>query len=183
MLGPQRLKMLQLLSEPDSAAGLARRLRLPRQQVNYHLRALESAGLVRLAGERRKGNCTERLLQTTARSYLISPEILGELRPSEDQDRFSIASLAGIAARTISELAHLTPLAESAGKRLATLSLNADIRFATPESRARFAAEITEAFVTAIERHHNAEAAGGRSFRIFFGGYPMPTTTQQELPQ
>jgi hypothetical protein len=49
-------------------------LALPRQQVGYHLRALEQAGLVELVEERRKGNCIERIVRAAACSYVISPE-------------------------------------------------------------------------------------------------------------
>ena len=41
LVDPARIALLELLSEPDSASGLARKLKLPRQQVNYHLRELE----------------------------------------------------------------------------------------------------------------------------------------------
>ena len=41
MLHPLRMRMLETLREPHSAASLARILELPRQKVNYHLRELE----------------------------------------------------------------------------------------------------------------------------------------------
>ncbi len=59
-LHPLRIEILSQLSEPDSAAGLARRIGEPRQQANYHIRQLEEQGLVRLVGERRVRNCIER---------------------------------------------------------------------------------------------------------------------------
>ena len=40
-LHPLRLQILSELTEPESAAGLARRMGVPRQQVNYHVRQLE----------------------------------------------------------------------------------------------------------------------------------------------
>ena len=79
LLHPVRLRILEHLAEPDSATGVSRRLRLPRQRVNYHLRLLESRGLLRLVGERRVGNCTERMLQTTADRIVLSPRILGRI--------------------------------------------------------------------------------------------------------
>ena len=39
-LDPKRARLLSELVEPASAAALAARLGLPRQKVNYHLRAL-----------------------------------------------------------------------------------------------------------------------------------------------
>src|SRR5262245_31535920 len=97
-----RRELLAQLSEPDSAAGLARRLGLPRQRLNYHLRELEREGLVECVEERRKGNCTERLLRATARSYVISPDALGLLgaTPEASRDRFSTDFLVASTAQT-----------------------------------------------------------------------------------
>jgi hypothetical protein len=64
---------------PISASALARRLHLPRQRVNYHLRELERQGLARLVQERKVGNCTERLLQAVATRFVLSQEMLGGL--------------------------------------------------------------------------------------------------------
>ena len=72
VLDPARRRILSVLREPDSSAGVARRLGLPRQRVGHHVRALEAAGLLTCVGERRKRNCVERLLQATARSYVSS---------------------------------------------------------------------------------------------------------------
>src|SRR5688572_22997889 len=111
-LEPTRLRLLTELAMPDgdSASGLARRLSLPRQRVNYHLRELEKAGLVELVREQRKGNCVERIVRAVARSYLISPEVLGGAAPKDEgevRDRFSSAYLVSAAARTIRDVAVL----------------------------------------------------------------------------
>ncbi|MGH9803918.1 MAG: winged helix-turn-helix domain-containing protein, partial [Candidatus Acidiferrales bacterium] len=76
-LEPVRSRLLSELGEPASAATLAERLGLARQKVNYHLRALESHGLVRVARRRKWGGLTERLLVATAASYLVSPKAMG----------------------------------------------------------------------------------------------------------
>ena len=80
-LDPVRARLLAALAEPASAASLAGAAGLSRQQANYHLRALERHGLVELVEERRKGNCTERILRATAASYVISPSALFRWRP------------------------------------------------------------------------------------------------------
>ena len=46
-LEPVRSRLLAELAEPASAATLAARLGIPRQKVNYHLRALEAHGWCR----------------------------------------------------------------------------------------------------------------------------------------
>ncbi|MER6900854.1 helix-turn-helix domain-containing protein, partial [Amycolatopsis sp. NPDC000740] len=80
-LDPVRARLLAELAQPASATMLAARVDLPRQKVNYHLRALEKHGLVELVEERRKGNVTERMMQATASSYVISPSALAAVQP------------------------------------------------------------------------------------------------------
>ena len=70
---PLRASVLEALREPDSAAGVARAVEIPRQKVNYHLKELERVGLVTHQGERRKGNFVEQLFQSTARRYVVAP--------------------------------------------------------------------------------------------------------------
>ncbi len=53
VLDGMRLRILAGLREPHSASSVARALGLPRQRVGYHVRALEKAGLLVPAGERR----------------------------------------------------------------------------------------------------------------------------------
>ena len=175
-LDPQRQQLLLHLREPNSASGLARRLRLPRQRVNYHLRVLEQAGLVELVEERRKGNCMERVVRATAQAFIISPEALGELAPTADAaaDRLSSAYLIAAAGRAIRDVAVLDERAREEGKRIATLTLETEIRFANAESRARFAEELADAVARIAAKHHSDKAPGGRRFRLLAAVHPVP---------
>src|SRR5205823_11071928 len=116
-LDPVRSRLLSELSVPGSATTLAARIGLPRQQVNYHLRTLERHGLVELVEERRKGNMTERLLQATAASYVISPAALASVAPdpSRSPDQLSARWLLALAARTVHEVGSLIGAATRAG--------------------------------------------------------------------
>src|SRR5579864_2311717 len=111
LLQPGRLRLLEQLTEPDSAAGLARRLGVPRQKLNYHLRELEREGFLELVEERRKGNCMERVVRAVAREFLIAPgtgdhETHDRIKADRaTADRFSAAYLASTAARLIRDLA------------------------------------------------------------------------------
>ena len=174
LLDPARQKLLAHLAQPDSATGLARRLQLPRQRVNYHLRELERAGLVELVEERRKGNCLERLVRATARAFIISPEALGPLGPSTEMaaDRLSSAYLIAAAGRTIRDLASLDARARKAGKRIATLTLEADIRFDSAASRAAFADELTDVLARLTAKYHNDRTPGGRRFHLLAAIHP-----------
>src|SRR5712692_8132268 len=101
LLHPLRLRIIENLREPDSASGLARRLQIPRQKANYHVRELEREGFLEQVGEHRKGNCVERMVRASANAYLIDPALLGTLGidPSNVQDRFSSAYLVAVAAK------------------------------------------------------------------------------------
>jgi DNA-binding transcriptional ArsR family regulator len=164
------------LREPDSATGLARRLKLPRQRINYHLKVLEGAGLVELVEERRKGNCLERVVRATARAFIISPEALGELGPSPEMaaDRLSSAYLIAAAGRTIRDVAVLKDKARGEGKRVATLTLETDVRFASAEDRAKFADELADAVARIAARYHDDRAPSGRKFRLLAAVHPVP---------
>jgi DNA-binding transcriptional ArsR family regulator len=176
LLDPARQQLLAHLREPDSASGLARRLRLPRQRINYHLRVLESVGLVEMVEERRKGNCVERVVRATARAFVISPEALGELGPTAETaaDRLSGAYLIAAAGRAIRDVAVLEERARKEGKRIATLTLEADVRFANAEARAKFADELTDAVARIAAKYHDDRAPGGRRFRLLAAVHPIP---------
>src|SRR3984893_6144512 len=102
-LEPTRSRLLAEMADPASAATLATRVGLARQKVNYHLRALEAHGLVRLAQERKWGGLTERLLVATAASYLVSPRGFGPVAADPDRgaDRLSASYLIALAARIV----------------------------------------------------------------------------------
>jgi DNA-binding transcriptional ArsR family regulator len=174
VLDPVRQTLLAHLREPDSATGLARRLRLPRQRINYHLRALESAGLVELVEERRKGNCLERVVRASARSFVISPEALGEIGPTTEavSDRMSSAYLIAAAGQAIRDVAAMDARARKEGKRIATLTLEAELRFASAASRAAFAEELADAVARLAAKYHDERGQGGRRFRVLAAVHP-----------
>ena len=175
-LHPLRLEILSELAEPDSAAGLARRIGMPRQQVNYHIRQLEEQGLVKLVGERRVRNCVERLVQAVARSYMISPAALGELgaHPEQIEDKASAAYLLAVASQMIQDLAPLQHRTGHPDEDASTLALRADICFESRESQTAFADELTEAVARLVEKYHDPTASKGRRFRLIASAYPVP---------
>lgn len=181
-LQPARLKILQELSTtPNSGSALARQLDMPRQLVNYHLRELEKEGFIDFVAERRRGNCMERIVRASAASYLVSPEALGLLgaTPEHQRDRFSISYLIGAAARIIRDLATLSIRAAKANKRLATLTLEIEVRFRNAEDRNAFSEELANALAKLTTKYHDDSAQGGRTFRFIAAGYPAITKTQE----
>ena len=180
-LDPVRSRLLGALGEPASAAELSARLDLSRQKINYHLRALEAHGLVRLAGERRWGGLTERRLVATAASYVVSPAALGDVAtdPARAADRLSARYLIALAARMVREVAGLAKRADAQGKRLATLGLDTEIAFRSATERAAFADELTVAVAGLAARYHDS---GGRPHRLVVAVHPIPSPDPQETP-
>lgn len=175
-LDPIKARLLAELPEPASAATLAARIGLPRQKVNYHLRALEEHKLVEPAGERHWGGLTERLMVATAASYVVSPDALGPVAadPSRTADHVSASYMIALGARIVREVGGLFKRARQTGKRLATLSLDTEIRFRSAAERAEFTQELTEAITALAARYHDAAAPNGRSHRVVVVAHPLP---------
>ena len=132
---PARLAILDRLGEPTSAAAVARETGIPRQKVNYHLKLLETQGLVEFVEERRKGNCVERIIR---------------------------------------DLALVRFRADAAGKKIATMTPEADVKFAGPEARNAFAEELSEPVARLVAKYHDETSPRGRTFRLLVGSYPKP---------
>jgi len=175
-LDPIRARLLAELAQPGSAASLAIRVGLPRQKVNYHLRALETHGLVRAVEERRWGGIVERRVVATAASYIVSPAALGHAAsdPARASDRLSAHYLIALAARVVREVGELLRGSREQGKHLATLALDNEVRFRNPADRAAFTAQLTESISTLVARYHDAAAPGGRAHRLILVAHPSP---------
>lgn len=172
---PARARLLAELAQPASASALAVRLGLPRQKVNYHLRTLEKHGLVREAETKRWGGITERRMVATAASYLVSSAALGPAAASPERtaDRLSASYLLALAARVVREVGALLRKATKVNQRLATLSVDTEIRFANAEQRAAFSQELAAAVAGLAARYHEPSAPGGRWHRLVVVAHPI----------
>lgn len=184
MLDPTRRAVIGAIGPGDSASGVARKLGLPRQKVNYHMRELEKLGLVELIEERRKGNCIERIVRARASSYVLDPGVLGPLGADPDRvrDRFSAAYLVSTGARMIRELSELMRRSGKAGKQISTLTIDADVRFASAKDQAAFAEELSRRLASLISEYHNESAPDGRAFRVVACAYQAITKPDKTEP-
>lgn len=170
-LAPIRRRILAALVEPASAAGLAEQLKMPRQKVGYHLKALEDAGLIRLAGERKKRGFTERLF-VAAENYVLDPALLqAPVDPHvvEAQDRHAVGHLINTASALVRDVARMREAAEAEGARLLTLTIEADLTFARPADFDAFSHDVAEA-VAALARRYGAPE--GRRYRLTAAAHP-----------
>ena len=181
-LDPVRSRLLAELAEPASAAALADRLGIPRQKINYHLRALESYDLVHVAETRQWGGLTERKMVASAASYLVSPGAMGPVAadPERNPDRLSASYLIALAARIVREVKALLTRSAATNKRLPTLSVDTVIRFRSPAERAAFTQELTRAIAHLAAKYHDEQAPGGRPHRLVAVAYPMPPNTSSK---
>ncbi|MBP8063349.1 MAG: winged helix-turn-helix transcriptional regulator [Brevundimonas sp.] len=170
-LAPIRRRILTALTEPASAAGLAEQLGLPRQNIGYHLNALEAAGLVQLAGERRKRGFTERLF-VAARNHVFDPGMM-QTPPDPDaveaQDRHAADHLISTASAMVRDVARMRQDAAAEGSRLLTLTVEADVTFAAPADFDAFTEEVSAA-VAALARKYASPS--GRRYRLTAAAHP-----------
>lgn len=176
LLHPLRQQLLAELREPDSAAGVARRLNQPRQLINYHLRELEQLGLLVEVEVRQRGNVTERRMQAAANQWAIDPGALGPIAADlgEVKAKRGWEWLVLRAGQLIRDLAGLAKEATRAGKPVTTLLLESDIRFATPASRRQFTEELLRELGKLAGEYHDETAPGGRSYRFVLMAHPAP---------
>jgi DNA-binding transcriptional ArsR family regulator len=180
-LDPIRTQILRELVQPGSATQLAVRLGLPRQKVNYHLKALENHGLVELVEERRKGNVTERILQATASSYLISPQALASVSPDPGRfsNHFSAFWLLALAGRMVQELGKLIAGAVAARQKLATFAVDGEVTFRSAADRAAFAEELGVEVTRLVDKYHDGGAPRGRPHRLVVALHPALKTGKE----
>ncbi len=172
-LDPIRSRLLAELVDPASAAALAARVGIPRQKVNYHLRALEAHGLVELSGVRRHGGITERLLRASAASYVVSPAAISASAsdPARNADRLSAGYLVALAARVVREVGALARRASTSGERVPTFTVDTVIGFRSAADRAAFAEEATAAVLDLAARYHHDD---GEPYRLVIAAHPRP---------
>jgi hypothetical protein len=123
------------------------------------------------------------VLQATAASYVISPTALSSVAPdpSRDPDQRSARWLLAVAGRLVSEVGELINRAGAAGKPLATLGIDSEVRFASAKDRAAFAGELAEAVNGLVAKYHDESAPGGRPHRFVVALHP--TITKHEEPE
>jgi DNA-binding transcriptional ArsR family regulator len=179
-LEPIRSRILAELGLPASAATLAARVGLTRQKVSYHLNTLEAHGLVRVASRRQWGGITERFFEATAGQYVVSPAAMGAVGadPNAQLDRLSAGYLIALGARIVREMGDLVRRAKATGKRLATLSIDTEVRFRSPAERAAFTHELAQSIAQLVAKYHDVDAPGGRAHRLVVVAHPLPQHTK-----
>jgi hypothetical protein len=178
---PLRPRILSLAREPASATQIAATLGEARQKINYHVRQLHRAGLLKPAGRRKRRNMVEQRFVATARSYVLAPQLVGPLAADAARvaDAVSAAYLVALASQAQAELTSAIEAASAQGKRIATLSMSSELRFESAEQREAFARALRTALTDVIAEHSSpatnsdGSPGAGRPFRLVVGCYPL----------
>jgi DNA-binding transcriptional ArsR family regulator len=184
LLHPLRLQIMELAIEGTSGTDAARRLGLPRQMVNYHVLALEKAGLLIRIGEVRRRNMVERRVQSSARAYLISPDILGPLSGARKRapEPSSLVGLLTLTARIQSDIGSLAASREPA-PALPVHSFSSKLQFTDESAQAAFVRALGESVVSVMR---SSMAPGSRAkdapaYNFILGLYPLPRPSSQSI--
>jgi DNA-binding transcriptional ArsR family regulator len=185
-LTPLRRELLDRLREPNSAAGLAGQLAIPRQKLAYHLRVLEHAGLIELVEQRQRRGFVERVLVACADTFVLDPALVqGAARQAGDaQDRHASEHLVRTASALVRDVARMREAADREGKRLLTLTVEAELTFAAPADFDAFTEQLSDA-VTALAKRYAASPLrkGGRRYRLVAAAHPtIQTKATQRNP-
>lgn len=171
---PVRAALLAAMRRPTTAAAAARATGQSRQNAAYHVRELVKLGLLRHAGERRRGNFVEQLYVTAAPTIVISPRSTWGDDPHRARalaDQLSLGELVALGERLQRDAAALLDRAAFDGAEVASASAATDIRFAGEAERAAFLRDYVDA-VTALAERHGARS--GAAYRIVLAAYPDP---------
>jgi DNA-binding transcriptional ArsR family regulator len=165
LLKPGRVALLRRLAEPRSCTELAADLDETPQKIYYHVKKLEAAGLVEKVAERRVRGIVEGIYQARARSYWLSPQLVGQVggrRRAEEE--LSLGFLLDLAEALQSEIAELAV----SERDVPSLGLSGEVRL-EPERREAFLRELRSTFEELLSRHGGGE---GQAFRIALACYP-----------
>lgn len=169
-LSPVRRRILGALDRPASATGLAKQLGSTRQKINYHLRALEAAGLVEVDELRPRRGLTERIMRRTSDVVLVDPTAFDTSGLTRD-DVVGLSGVVAIAADLIGQAAIVSTQAGERSERLAAASLDTEIRVASPSDLRAMLDEIA----VVVARHDT----GDSGLRLRVATSVLPSVTDE----
>jgi hypothetical protein len=168
LLKPQRVEVLRQLAEPRSCPEVAAVLGQTTQRVYYHVVRLVEAGLVAKVSERKVRGIHEGVYQAVARSYWLSPGLVGQLEPRRVRDQFSLGFLLNLLEEVQTDIAGIeAPTA--GGPEIPSLGLLGEIHI-RPEERKEFLDVLQSALKEIFTRYGGAE---GERFKLAVACYPQ----------
>ncbi|MEV1167816.1 helix-turn-helix domain-containing protein [Nonomuraea sp. NPDC049784] len=173
LLKPQRVEVLRQLAEPRTCSEVAERLGQTPQRVYYHVKRLVEAGLVDLVSERKVRGIHEGIYQAGARSYWLSPRLVGRIGLRKARDELSLGYLLDLMEEVQADIAAL----DRSAPELPSVGLSGEIHV-RPEKRQEFLNDLQSMLQDLFTRYGGAE---GDAFKLAVACYPkapdQPATT------
>jgi hypothetical protein len=118
-------------------------------------------------------------MKATSRSFVVNPALLGPLARARTEagDRFSTEHLLASAAAIIRDVAVLSRRARAVDERLATFTMDCEIRFVSPTRFRSFSEELASALATLAVKY-DRRTAKSRRFRVVVGSHPVVTKSE-----
>lgn len=164
LLKPQRIDVLRRLAVPRSCSEVAVDLGQTPQRVYYHVKRLVEAGLVNQVAERRVRAINEGIYQAKARSYWLSPRLIGRIGGRVGRDALGLGHLLDLVEEVQADVAAIDPSVTEAP----SIGISGDIRV-RPERRHEFLADLTSTLQDLFSRYGGAE---GDAFKLVVACYP-----------
>lgn len=167
LLKPRRIEVLRQLAEPHTCGQVGVALGQTPQWVYYHVKRLVGAGLVDLVAERRVRGIAEGTYRASARSYWLSPAVVGQVGARRTQDELSLGYLLNLVEEVQADVVAL----DRSVPELPSIAVSGDIRV-PPERRQEFLAELRGTLQDLFTRYGGATGDG---FKVALACYPRPT--------
>ncbi|MFI7437927.1 helix-turn-helix domain-containing protein [Micromonospora haikouensis] len=165
LLKPQRIEVLRQLAEPGTCTEVAARLGQTPQRVYYHVKQLVAAGLAEQVSERKVRGISEGIYQAAARSYWLSPRLVGRIGGlRRARDELSLGHLLDLMEEVQADVAAL----DRAAPELPSIGVSGEIRVPA-ERRQEFLADLRAALEDLFTRYGGAE---GDAFKLAVACYP-----------
>ncbi len=164
LLKPQRIDVLRQLAEPRSCTEVAGRLGQTPQRVYYHVKRLVDAGLVTQVAERKVRGIHEGIYQASARSYWLSPRLVGRIGLRRQQDELSLGYLLDLMEEVQADIADL----DRTAPELPSVGVSGEIRV-RPDQRQEFLDDLQAVLQDLFSRYGGSE---GDAFRLAVACYP-----------
>jgi DNA-binding transcriptional ArsR family regulator len=168
LLKPQRIEVLRELAEPRSCTEVANRLDQTPQRVYYHVKRLVQAGLATQVSERKVRGIHEGIYQASARSYWLSPRLVGRIGGRRVRDQASLGYLLDLMEEVQADVAAL----DRSAPELPSIGVSGEIRVPR-ERRQEFLDDLKATLQDLFSRYGGAT---GDAFRLAVACYPKGET-------
>src|SRR6266850_518479 len=163
-----------LIEKPDQAGALLHPLRLELLKLTDEPRTCTD-----LVEERKVRAISEGYYQATARSFWLSPRLVGRIGgPRRARDQMSLGFLLSLAEELQNDVGRL---AETEREEAPTLGFTAQVRLAQPADRTAFLTDFQNSIPSIAKKYGavgppslQSKETSPETFRIIFACYPRP---------